>query len=200
MGARPTTHFALMRHAETTWTQEKRVHGRKDAPLTPRGREQAAGWAAILKRYHWDHLVASDLGRTRRTAALISQVLGVSFSLEPRLREQDWGCWSGVRFVEIDPEELQAQEQRGWEFRPRGGESRLEVSERARQVLVEFAERWPGRRILVITHEGVIRCLLYSLLHRDFMRDEPRLLESYRLHWISHGTEGLRIHRLNELL
>jgi probable phosphoglycerate mutase len=189
-----------MRHAETTWTQEKRLHGRKDAPLTARGYEQAARWGEALKRYGWDHLVASDLGRARRTAALMTRVLGTSCSTEPRLREQDWGLWSGMRLREIDAAELRAQEQRGWGFRPRGGESRLEVLERARQALVELAGRRPGSRILVVTHEGVIRCLVYRLSRRAFMPDEPPLLEPRRLHWVCYGADGLRLHRLNELI
>jgi broad specificity phosphatase PhoE len=200
MGERPVTHFALMRHAETTWTQEKRVHGRKDAPLTARGHEQAARWGETLKRYRWDHLVASDLGRARRTAALMNRVLGTPCSIEARLREQDWGLWSGMRLKEIDAAELHAQEQRGWGFRPMGGESRLEVLERVRQALVELAGRWPGRRILVVTHEGVLRCLLYRLSRRAFMPDERPLLEPRRLHWVCCAADGLRLDRLNELI
>jgi probable phosphoglycerate mutase len=200
MGERPVTHFALMRHAETAWTQEKRVHGRKDAPLTAHGYEQAARWGETLKRHRWDHLVASDLGRAKRTAALMNRGLGIPCSIEPRLREQDWGLWSGMCLREVDAAELHAQEQRGWRFRPVGGESRLEVLERAREALMELAGRWPGKRILVVTHEGVIKCLLYRLSHRAFMPDEPPLLELHRLHWVCCGADGLRLHRLNELI
>ena len=200
MGERPVTHFALMRHAETTWTQEKRVHGSRDAPLTARGHEQAARWGETLKRYCWDHLVVSDLGRARRTADLMNRGLGIFCSIEPRLREQDWGLWTGMRLGEVDAAELHAQEQRGWGFRPASGESRLEVLERATQALVELARRWPGKRILVVTHEGVIRCLLYRLSRRAFLPDEPRLLEPHRLHWVCCGADGLRLHRLNELI
>jgi len=200
MGERLITHFALIRHAETTWTREKRVHGGKDAPLTARGHEQAAHWGESLKRHRWDHLVASNLGRAKRTAALMNRSLGIPSSIEPRFREQDWGLWSGMRLTEVDAAELGAQEQRGWGFCPAGGESRLEVLDRAREALIELHGRWPGKRVLVVTHEGVIKCLLYRLCHRTFMPEEPPLLDPYRIHWICCGADGLRLHRLNELI
>jgi probable phosphoglycerate mutase len=94
--------------------------------------------------------------------------------------------------------ELKAQEKLGWEFRPFDGESRLEVLQRSRQALVDSAQQMEGNRILVITHGGVIRCLLYQLCDRKFLPHEPALIKPYRLHWLSYNGEGFEIHRLNE--
>ncbi|MGD9037112.1 MAG: histidine phosphatase family protein, partial [Syntrophobacterales bacterium] len=120
-------------------------------------------------------------------------------SLEPRLREQNWGSWSGSKLSDIlNMNELKAQERLGWEFRPSDGESRLEVLRRSRQALVDSAQQMRGNRILVITHGGVIRCLLYQLYDRKFLPQEPALIKPYRLHWLSYNGEGFEIHRLNE--
>jgi probable phosphoglycerate mutase len=195
---RSITQFVLLRHAETEWNRERRIQGQQDAPLTSNGRKQAEGWGRALGKYQLDHLVSSDLGRAKLTADLINQSLKLSYSLEPRLREQDWGSWSGVKFSDLKADDLKVQERRGWHFRPAGGESRLEVLERSQQALVDTARRLRGDRILVVTHGGVIRCLLYRLYHRSFLPEEPSLLQSYRSHWLSYDGEAFQVHRLND--
>jgi probable phosphoglycerate mutase len=193
------TRFALLRHAETAWNREKRIQGQQDAPLTSHGRQQVQRWASALGRYEWDHMVTSDLGRASLTGTLLNLHLDLPRSEEPRLREQDWGRWAGLNFRDLlKISELKAQERMGWHFRPLEGESRLEVLERSRQALVDMANRLEGRRILVVTHGGVIKCLLYRLSRRDFLPEEPPLIEPYRLHWLSYDGENFKIDRLNE--
>jgi broad specificity phosphatase PhoE len=193
------TRFALLRHAETEWNRGKRIQGQRDAPLTSHGRQQAQRWGLALARYELDHIITSDLGRASLTGALINLNLDLPCSGEPRLREQDWGRWAGLNFCDLRKvKALKAQERMGWHFRPLGGESRLEVLERSRQALVDAAGRLKGKRVLVITHGGVIKCLLYRLSRRDFLPEEPPLLEAYRLHWMSYDGRGFQIERLNE--
>jgi broad specificity phosphatase PhoE len=193
------TRFALLRHAETEWNREKRIQGQQDAPLTSYGRQQAQRWGLALGRYELDHMITSDLGRASLTGTLINLHLDLPRSEEPRLREQDWGRWAGLDFGDLlKVNELRAQEKMGWHFRPLEGESRLEVLERSRQALVDAANRLEGQRVLVVTHGGVIKCLLYRLCLRAFLPEEPPLLEPYRLHWLSYDGQGLKIDRLNE--
>ena len=194
-----TTYFALLRHAETQWNREKRIQGQQNSVLTSSGRQQAQRWGRTLGRCRLDHMVSSDLKRATQTASLINQSLRLQCSLEPRLREQDWGAWSGMKFGDlIETEDLKLQEKMGWQFRPLQGESRLEVLERSRQALVDIAHRLQGQRILVVTHGGVMKCLLYHLHNRRFLPEESPLLEPYRLHWLSYDGEGFKIDRLNE--
>jgi broad specificity phosphatase PhoE len=193
------TLFALLRHAETEWNREKRIQGQQDAPLTSDGRRQAQRWGLALARYELDHMITSDLGRARLTGTLINLNLDLPHSEEPRLREQDWGRWAGLNFRDLSKVNgLKAQARMGWHFRPLEGESRLEVFERSRQALVDAARRLKGKRVLVVTHGGVIKSLLYRLSRRDFLPEEPPLLEPYRLHWLSYDGRGFQIDRLNE--
>ena len=192
------TQFALLRHAETAWNREKRIQGQQDAPLTSDGRQQAKEWGRSLIRYQFDHLVTSDLGRAKLTANIMNQSLNLPFSEEGRLREQHWGRWSGMKFGDLKTEVLEEQVKMGWHFRPAGGESRLEVLERSRQALTEIAQSLEGDHILVVTHGGVIRCLLYQLCKRNFLPEEPPLIEPYKLHWLSFDGEEFHIQHLNE--
>jgi len=194
-----TTQFALLRHAETVWNRDKRIQGQQDAPLTSDGRKQSEKWGRALRRHKLDHLIMSDLGRAIHTADLINKSLGLPCSQEPRLREQDWGCWSGLRHDELlKLDEHKAQQHMGWHFRPAKGESRLDVFKRSYQALVDAAHRLEGQRILVITHGGVVRSLLYRMCDRDFSMKEPQLIEPYRLHWLSYDEGTLRVDKINE--
>lgn len=194
------TRFGLMRHAPTVWNRDKRIQGHKDSPLTGEGNDLCRDWGRVLELIHWNRILTSDLGRARVTAEKINTRLGVPIVQSPSLREMDWGDWTGKTIQQIKnetPGMLQQMESRGWHFRPPGGEDRLTVWERCRWILQETAGKWPGETILVVAHEGVIKCLIYALDQRKFMPDEPAILRSGWLHWLESSGDSLRIDRLN---
>jgi probable phosphoglycerate mutase len=52
---------------------------------------------------------------------------------------------------------------------------------------------------LVVTHEGVIKCLLYRLTEREFLPEEPPLLRPAHLHQMVLRNDGLAVDRVNAL-
>jgi broad specificity phosphatase PhoE len=60
-----------------------------------------------------------------------------------------------------------------------------------------MAIRWPGQKILVVSHGGVIRTLIYGTLKRKFLPDEPSLIKPYHLHILTWENERLGIEVLN---
>jgi len=188
MASEPTR-FGLIRHGRTVWNREKRIQGWQDSPLTAKGEELVRQWAGELAPLDWELIVHSDLGRARRTAELINGHLGLECVAEPGLREQNWGEWSGLRLPELRKDKSVAvarQEAAGWAFTPPGGESREQVLARSRAALMRIHNRWPGRRVLLVVHEGVIKCLLYHLAGRLFLPNEPPLLDKgYFLHLLA---------------
>jgi probable phosphoglycerate mutase len=198
----PKTTFGLIRHAETVWNREKRIQGQQDTPLTPYGSSSAGLWGRLLLPHNWDCLLCSDLGRARETAVLMNASLKLPLRSDPGLREQDWGEWTGRHLRELQREEadrLVALESTGWHFRPPGGESRREVLARSLQALLGVAADWPGRRILVVCHEGVVKCLIYHLCGRRFLPEEGRLLLRRQLHLVSEKGGRLELDRVNAL-
>ena len=144
----------------------------------------------------------SDTGRAVETATRINHYLKAPMNSDPQLREQDWGQWTGRIITEIETEAsnlMQAQPKTGWKFCPPGGEDRLSVLQRSRNALIEAADRWRGGTILIVTHEGVIKSLIYHLSGRRFLPNEPALIKSYNLHWLICGNNDLRIEKINAL-
>lgn len=195
-----TTRFGLMRHAETVWNREKRIQGQLDSRLTTSGRRQAEAWGHLIKACHWDRCICSDLARARATADILNQFLNVPITCESGLREQNWGRWSGrsiARLKQEVPDLLTRLTMQGWRFRPPGGEDRDDVWERGRRVLKTAADKWPGTTILVVTHEGLIKCLIYRLLQRRFLPTEPRILKPVHLHWLVCSRGQIEIEKIN---
>ena len=190
------TRFGLIRHSLTEWNKKKRIQGHQNSPLSKTGRTMAAAWGDELQGFHWNRILTSDLGRVQETAELINQKLRLPLHVDQLLREQDWGEWSGLSFPELFRRftpELEKQQAAGWNFRPPGGESRKEVLARAQQALQNAAARWPEENILIITHEGIIKSLLYHLLDHSFLPNEAKIIKGYQLHLVrnSHGQTSL---------
>jgi len=196
------TSFGLIRHSTTLWNKEKRIQGQQDSPLSDRGRAMAIAWGKQLKEMDWQRIYSSDLGRAAETAALINGTLELPVLYDARLREQDWGSWTGKTLSELkknQARELREQEQMGWLFRPPQGESRRTVLTRGLNALADASARWPGEKILVVCHEGMIKCLLYHLLNRQFLPGEPPVLAAAHLHLLVRERDSLSIDRLNFL-
>ena len=195
-------HFGLIRHAQTIWNREKKIQGHNDSPLTADGERQASNWGQILLRYSWDRMLASDADRALATVEKINAFLKIPIEIDSRLREQDWGHWVGKTVAQIQTESaelLDEQTSAGWDFCPPGGEDRKSVLARSRGALEDAFNRWPGENILVVTHEGVIKCLLYYLSGRKFLPSEPPFLKSYHLHVLAQDRDGLRLEAVNAL-
>ncbi len=196
------TKFGLMRHAQTVWNREGRIQGQMDSDLTASGEAAARSWGEILKGRPWGRILVSDLGRARRTADLVNASLGLPVTVEPRLRELNWGGWAGKTVREIRdrfPGLLEAQEVRGWGFCPPGGESRLDQFERCRDALADAARQWPGETLLTVTHGGVLRTLIYRFLDRAFLSSESAVIKPYHLHWFSVENGRLDPDQINAL-
>ena len=196
------TRFGLIRHAETVWNRENRIQGHLDSSLTDSGKKDADGWGSRLKRIAWDRIFVSDLGRAVDTATIINRHLKLPFETDPRLREQDWGEWSAKPAEKIQYEEfdkLDEDQRFGWQFCPPGGEDRIIVWQRSHNALVDAARKWSGNTILVVTHEGVIKNLIYRLCNRLYTPGESGLIESRHLHWLVIKNSGLQLDRINAL-
>lgn len=197
-----STQIYLMRHALTTWNIAGRIQGQNDSPLAPQGWAQIRAWAPRLADLGLTHILASDLGRARTTAEAIGRAFGLPPACDRRLREQDWGAWSGLTHPQLKQAHGPAyrrETQKGWHFRPPGGESHLAVLERALAVCLEVGRRHPGARLLAVTHEGWMKCVLYHLAVRDGCGHPPAAVAAYHLHRVVSDGRALLLGDLNLL-
>ena len=139
------TTLLLVRHGETDWNADGRLQGQTDRPLSDFGRRQARQLAEELDGEEFEAIYSSDLARARETAEIVGGQLGLAVTLDPDLREKDWGSWEGLTAVERDRVEFL-------------GESTEAHQERILRVLRRISEHHPGDGwVLVVTHGGSMR-------------------------------------------
>ncbi len=111
--------------------------------------------------------------------------------VEPALSEMDWGAWEGRRLAELraeGAERMAAEEARGLDFRPPGGESPREVQARLRPLLQRLAAA--GRPSAAVTHKGVIRALHALAGGWDMTGRPPETLRDGCAHRFLLGPRG----------
>jgi probable phosphoglycerate mutase len=190
---------ALVRHAATAWTAERRVHADDAAPLSPEGAAQASAWRlpADLARLGADGRLGWATSPFRRAIETAHRLGAAAPTVEPRLRELDYGEWRGRGLAEVDALGVNL----GWEGRPPGGESPAEVWGRARGWLDELAAGPGPDSWVAVTHGGVIRALVGGALGWDLRPPAPWRLLPDRLHRLRRRRDGhLQVVTLNEPL
>ena len=157
----------FVRHGETMWNRAGRHQGHEDSPLTLKGIGQVRAVAALLQRElaggDGYSLICSPLFRTRQTAAILCDSLGLDFAsvrFDDRLKERGYGRWSGLTDAEIIaryPEDWAARcADRFGHSVPDGGESYAELTGRVEAWLGDLV---PGETALVVSHGGTGRAL-----------------------------------------
>src|SRR5690606_38605102 len=127
-GRSPVTLLLMLRHGPTAWNEAGRIQGRSDPPLSAAGRAAVAAWT-LPPEAAGARWLSSPLGRARETAAILHRG---SVAVEPRLIETDWGEWEGRTLPALRAalgEAMAANEARGLDFRPPGGESPRDVQD-----------------------------------------------------------------------
>ncbi len=153
------TELILIRHGETDWNAERRIQGHLDVPLNQAGFAQAE---AVSKRYDKekiDVLLSSDLRRAMQTALPIAKACALPLLTDARLRERHLGVLQGLRYVDAQrdmPQLLDVFQSRKVNAPIDGGESLYEFAQRVIDVLTEISRTYAGKRIVAVTHGGVV--------------------------------------------
>ncbi len=141
------------------------MQGHLDSALTVAGWHQARRAVPALARFEPQLVVASDLRRARDTASVFVEASGVELRSDKRLRETNLGSWQGKTAAEIDAAEPTARQT--WysdpSWAPPGGETKLEVAQRAADMVAELDTEFEGT-VLFAAHGGLITALVCSLL------------------------------------
>ncbi|WP_292985314.1 2,3-diphosphoglycerate-dependent phosphoglycerate mutase GpmB [Pantoea sp.] len=157
----------LVRHGETVWNAERRIQGQSDSPLTEKGEQQAWQVGERVKHLGITHIIASDLGRTRRTAEIIADACGCSVTLDARLRELNMGVLEKRPLDGLTAEEEQwrATLVNGTEGgRIPDGESMTEMATRMHAALNACLDLPAGSRPLLVSHGMALGSLVSTIL------------------------------------
>jgi broad specificity phosphatase PhoE len=151
-----TPRITLVCHATTQALRAATFGG--DDPLDDVGRAKSARLAGILAAV--DHCWSSPALRARETAA----ALGLDAVVDERLRDCDYGRWTGFQLKQVmfrEPRKLVSWI-RNPATAPHGGETIAQVLERVAAWIHERG-REPGHTVAV-THAAVIRAAIVHVI------------------------------------
>lgn len=153
----------IVRHGETEFNVQKRMQGRLDSPLTPRGINNAIALGEKLKTISFDRIYSSPSPRALKTAQIICGHSTVDILIEDELREMNLADWEGKSKEELEqlyPKEYDLFWNEPQIFQPDGGESFQQVQDRATAFINKLIEQNQEGEILIVTHSVVIKTLI----------------------------------------
>lgn len=157
----------LVRHGETRHNMEGKAIGINPMGLDDRGRRQAMRAAEALAPFAPVALYASPLPRALETASIISQRTGVEVCPRENLKEADLGLLDGLTRDEMrqqHPEFMETWSKDASTAVMPGGESILQVQERAWGTIEEIRGLHPEDNVVVVSHTFTILALVCKLL------------------------------------
>jgi uncharacterized phosphatase len=162
-----TTTICLIRHGETDWNASGKLQGQTDIELNDFGREQALQVSRYFKTEKWDILVSSPLKRAIKTAEIIaSQINLPDIHIVDDIKERGYGAAEGLMHDErhrLFPKSIPGQED--FEL----------LCRRAMNGITNIANDFSGKKIIVVSHGGLINSILYKLSSGEFGSFKTRL-------------------------
>ncbi|EDQ01635.1 histidine phosphatase family protein [Shewanella benthica] len=157
-----TTHFMLLRHGLPE--QAGHLLGRTNPALTEQGWQQMRRSAATL---NFDIIISSPLIRCQHFASRLATERGAELRVLPQWQELDFGLWDGKSIASLWEDERQAYSQYWHDpfiHTPPEGETSVALLARVSESINQLSRQYRGKRVLIVTHSGVMRITLSWLM------------------------------------
>lgn len=171
----------LLRHGEPEGGEVLR--GRVDHPLSELGWSQmqkAAALSAALTQScntpAWTHIISSPLQRCRSFAEHIAAETGIHLQVMEQWQEIDYGDWDGMplsAWKKQSAAQFKAFRDDLSKLAPPNGEDYLTFKNRVLSAWQAIAELPDNSHLLLVTHGGVLRVVLPSVLGMPLNRSNP---------------------------
>lgn len=160
--------LALVRHGATEANENGRLQGLMDIGLSDAGRLQAINLAYWAVRQGVDGIISSHLLRARETAQIVAERVKISPSFHDELCERNYGKYENLDINQL----IRVRSEKGHSFSDPtqdwanivGVESDQEVFARVAALIKEVYPPTTSKNIMVVTHAGVIKSILYIIL------------------------------------
>ena len=153
------TRIDLLRHGEVEGGE--RYRGSTDDALSARGWEQMR--AAVGDACAWECIISSPLKRCAEFAVELAERHALPLEFDARLQEIHFGAWEGKTAAELlvsHPEHLTRFWNDPVNNPPPEAENLLNFETRVLSAWHEHSAPTSGKRVLIITHGGVIRTIV----------------------------------------
>lgn len=146
----------VIRHGQTDWNIQKKLLSITDIPLNDTGVEQCKEAEKLVKNLNYDLVICSPKTRTKQTAEIVNSK-NIEIIYDDRLIERDSKSLEGIDVDTFNYREF-------WTLgkEPIKDEETIdECRSRVYELLDEIKEKYKGKNILIVTHNGICR-LIYT--------------------------------------
>lgn len=163
------TKICLIRHGQTDWNNQKLIQGRIDNPLNDTGKAQLKIVGKYLKETDndWDIIITSPLTRAIESATIVKNELDFQDELiiNPNVIEREFGKAEGENICEDIYNKITNDDVEGLE-------KSYELQARAYNAILNIANKYQGKNILIVTHSHFIKGL-FTKISTDFTFTTP---------------------------
>lgn len=149
--------FYLVRHGQTDKNRKGEVQGWSNVPLNSIGMAQAAALIPIAKEIGITDVITSDLSRAEKTGWFIADGLGIEIVQDWRLRECDFGNYTGAKDMLFNQETVKKIQA---ETKTNKAESIDDVFGRVKSFLDDLK---CDSKTLIVSHGATMRFIMYYM-------------------------------------
>jgi probable phosphoglycerate mutase len=160
-----------VRHGQDLDNARNLINGRRDAPLTELGIQQALNVTEELRSREIDLVYTSPLKRAGQTAAIISERLSISeLRIDAELIERDYGILTGRPASDISAIAKKTYMSKGFQYviEADGAEGYPQLWTRAGNVLQRIRNRHSGQTVLIVAHNEIIKMMRANSRNRSW--------------------------------
>lgn len=162
------TTIGFVRHGVTAWNKEGRSQGNSDIPLDAEGIQMAEHVATRLAAEQWDVIYSSPLLRAKKTAEIIAKRKpAIEVVLDDRLRETGGGQIEGTTMAERIEKWGES-----WRELDLNQEPHEEVVARGMVLIEDLKRKYPGQKVLVVSHGSFIGKVIRALVPEKELSDK----------------------------
>jgi len=169
--------YFVMRHGEAENNVKNIVSSDVNAPygLTDRGRIQIEEHIPELKKVGITRIISSPFRRTKESAEIVGQALGVAVEENPRLEELHFGAFNGGSFdayIAFENEHMQK-----YSDHIQNGESYQDAKNRFGAALYELEQKYKNEKILIVSH-GIASEVLEAVVCGADAQESKKIIDT----------------------
>ena len=174
------TRIFIVRHTETVGNIEKRLTGRQDYEVTPRGEKLIQKLTTELSNIKFDKIYSSTSGRAIKTVENLAKLNNLEIETKEDLCEMYFGKYDGWKWEDVNkiqPEIKQTQNEINEISRIEGQETMEYVADRMDKCIRNIVQANIGKTILISSHGVAIEAFLRKISGIPFSQEREKFCQ-----------------------
>lgn len=174
------TRIFIVRHTETVGNIEKRLTGRQDYEVTPRGEKLIQKLTTELSNIKFDKIYSSTSGRAIKTVENLAELNNLEIETKEDLCEMYFGKYDGWKWEDVNriqPEIKQRQNEINEISGIEDQETMEHVADRMDKCIRNIVQTNIGKTILISSHGVAIEAFLRKISGIPFNQEREKFCQ-----------------------